>query len=49
MINRNRMKWAAAAGAILALVCSCVPPKYQAACYAVAQIAPLTCGGKVDR
>lgn len=42
--RRRLARYAAAAGALLALVCHCVPPKYQAACNAISQVATLTCG-----
>lgn len=42
--RRRMMRLGALAGAVLALVCHCVPPKYQAACNAVSQIASLSCG-----
>lgn len=42
--RRRLAKIGAAAGALLALVCHCVPPKYQAACTAISQVATLTCG-----
>jgi hypothetical protein len=42
--KRRLMKFGAAAGAVLALACHVMPPKLQAACHAVSQIAPLACG-----
>ena len=43
--RRRLAKYGAAFGVVLGLVCQTVPPRYQAACNAVSQIAALTCGG----
>ncbi len=36
-------KYAAIAGFVLAIVCHALPPKYQAVCNLVAQVAPHAC------
>lgn len=42
---KKLVKWAAAAGALLGLLCSQLPPKYQAPCNMVSKITTLSCGG----
>ena len=42
--SRRLMKIGAAAGVLLGLVCHCLPPRYQAACNTVSQVATMACG-----
>ena len=42
---KKLMKWAAAAGAVLGLLCSQLPVQYQAPCRLVAKVTTLSCGG----
>lgn len=47
LVDKRKQKkiamWASIAGVVLAVTCQVVPPKYQAACNLVAQIAPHAC------
>ncbi len=42
-VAKRFAKYSAIAGFVLALICQIVPPKYQAACNLVAQVAPHAC------
>jgi hypothetical protein len=43
--RKRLMRVGFVAGAVLALVCHCVPAEYKATCQTVAEITTLSCGG----